>query len=127
MDGGTEIYICKNWQSLEEAEIEYSDQIENRKQAEEDAEEMCGLEPRIRKIAYYAVSDKGAYRRIFTFENPAFIPEPGNRKPKATPPRITEARLMSKRQDASMWSRFMGIFMEQDRPQRIGDNRRRMG
>ncbi len=127
MDGGAEIYICKDWQSLEEAEIEYSDQIENRKQAEEDAEEMCRLEPRIRKIAYYAVSDKGAYRRIFTFENHAFIPTPGKSRPKATPPRITEARLLAKRQDASIWSRVMGIFLESNRPRRSDDHRWRMG
>ena len=119
--GATEIYICKNWQTLEEAEIEYSGQIEDREQARIDAEEMCGRDPRIRKVAYYSVTESGTYRRLLTYENPAFVPPPIDHRPTPAAPRITAVRMRTRRQEASLWSRLVGLFVEEQNTLRLGD------
>lgn len=116
MAGATEIYICTDWQRLEEAALEYSNQIENSTQAKADAEQICLLNPKVRKIAYYAVSENGSCSRMYTYENPHFVPVPIVRSPRASLPQISLARARTRRQEASLWSRIMGLFMEAPRP-----------
>lgn len=118
--GATEIYICKDWQTLEQAELEYSSQIEDREQAEIDAQELCGRDPRIRKIAYYSVKENGSFRRLFTYENPTFNPPHVDRRLTQVAPQITAARIRSRRQEASLWSRFIGLFIEEQNSLRLG-------
>ncbi len=118
----TEIYTCKDWQTLEQAELEYSSQIEDREQAEIDAQEMCGRDPRIRKVAYYSVKENGSFRRLLTYENPAFVPPQIDHRLTPATPQITAARLRSRRQEASLWSRFIGLFIEEQRLLRLGDH-----
>ncbi len=120
MVGATEIYICKDWQTLEQAELEYSSQIEDREQAEIDAQEMCGRDPRIRKVAYYSVKENGSFRRLLTYENPAFVPPQIDHRLTPATPQITAARLRSRRQEASLWSRFIGLFIEEQNSLRMG-------
>ncbi len=121
MVGATEIYICKDWQTLEQAELEYSSQIEDRQQAEIDAQELCGRNPRIRKITYYSVKENGSFRRLLTYENSAFVPP--RFEPRLTPlaPQITAARMRSRRQEATLWSRVVGLFVEERRSLRLSD------
>lgn len=117
----TEIYICKDWQSLEEAELEYSSQIEDRKQAQIDAQELCGRNRRIRKIAYYSVAENGSFRRLLTYENPTFVPPHVETRLTPMAPQITAARMRSKRQEASLWSRIVGLFAAEQRTLRLGN------
>lgn len=117
----TEIYICKDWQSLEEAELEFSSQIEDRKQAQIDAQELCGRDRRIRKIAYYSVTENESFRRLLTYENPTFVPPQIEPRPTPVTPQITAARMRSRRQDGSLWSRLVGLFVAEQRALRLGD------
>lgn len=111
MAGAMEVYICRNWQPLEEAEIEFSRHIETREHAKLDAEEVCRQDPKVRKVAYYSITESGSWRLVFAYENPEFYPDREICRPKQVPPRITAARMRSKRQEASLWSRFVGIFV----------------
>ncbi|NQV46753.1 MAG: hypothetical protein HQ504_03130 [Rhodospirillaceae bacterium] len=70
MSGATEIYLCKAGQSLKQGRVEYSDSIENKADAEADAIERCRFNKFYAKLAYYAVSENGDFRCIFTYNNP---------------------------------------------------------
>ena len=69
MSGATEIYICKPGQALKEGRVEYGS-METRDEAASDAERRCRLDPTIARIAYYAVTESGDFRNIFTYDNP---------------------------------------------------------
>lgn len=76
MSGATEIYICRPGQAIKEGRVEYGS-METRGEAESDAEGRLRIDPSIGKIAYYAVSDSGDFRCIYTRTNPnARAPEP---------------------------------------------------
>lgn len=114
MAGATEIYICKEDERLEDSSLEYSNMIHDREEAEADARALCRHDPRIRKIAYYAVSEKGPFRRLLTFENPNFVPKPSKQTPVAPKADLTAERLRRKREEASLWTRVVNIFSEDD-------------
>jgi hypothetical protein len=65
----TEIYACRWGEKLEDGVLRVSDQIHNREQAMEDAEESCGLDRSIHRIAYYLVDEDGDFRLFHTFIN----------------------------------------------------------
>ncbi len=87
----TEIYSCKDGQKLKEGRLDLSHDIETKEQAEADARRRCKLDPSIRRVAYYAVSDDGRFRNFFTHTNANAAPAP--RKAMAgEPPRRRPAR-----------------------------------
>ncbi len=72
MSGTTEIYICQPGQAIKEGRMEMGS-VDSRAQAEHDAESRLKLDPTIAKIAYYAVSEGGAFRCFYTKENPNVV------------------------------------------------------
>ena len=76
-----EIYACRWGERLEDGVLRVSDQIHNRDDAIEDAEELCQHDDTIHRIAYYLVNDAGDFRLIHTFVNFAAIPPDGYYKP----------------------------------------------
>ena len=80
MSGATEIYICQPGQALKEGRVEYGT-METRAEATSDAERRCNADRSIAKIAYYAVTESGKFRSIYTHENPnAAKPAPARRR-----------------------------------------------
>jgi len=69
MPGATEIYICRPGQAIRDGKVEYSS-VETRGEAEADAARRVRADPGIAKIAYYAVSEDGGFRSIYSFDNP---------------------------------------------------------
>ncbi|TCS63580.1 hypothetical protein [Varunaivibrio sulfuroxidans] len=71
----TEIYICREGQALEDGQVEYSDRIISREDAESDAFIRCSAHGWIKKIAYYKVNDAGDFRIFYAYTNPNVLPE----------------------------------------------------
>ena len=69
----TEVYICREGQSLKEGQVQYAAHIENRDEAASDAERRCQNNTWIEKIAYYKVDEMGDFRVIYTHKNPNFV------------------------------------------------------
>ena len=65
-----EIYLCKPGQDLKQGRVEYSDSIENRADAEHDAEMRCLRDKTLAKIAYYKVNAEGDFKVLYTYNNP---------------------------------------------------------
>jgi hypothetical protein len=65
----TEVYSCRPGQKLKEGRLDYSD-IDTREQAEVDAKRRIQLDPGLEKIAYYAVTEDGRFRVIYSYTNP---------------------------------------------------------
>lgn len=76
-----EIYLCKPGQDLKQGRVEYSDNIENRADAEHDAEMRCMRDKTLAKIAYYKVNPEGDFKVLYTYKNP-HIQEQEEEKPK---------------------------------------------
>lgn len=70
MAGTTEIYLCREGQTLKQGRVEYSDSIDNKADAEADAMQRCKWDKKLAKVAYYAVTEEGDFRIIFTYNNP---------------------------------------------------------
>ena len=81
----TEIYICKEGQALKEGRLEMNHDITHRDEAEPDAIRRCGIDKSIHKVAYYALSENGDFRVIFTYTNPNPV-SAGRRPKKASAP-----------------------------------------
>ncbi len=73
----TEIYSCKEGQSLKQGKLDYSSDIETKEEAEVDAKRRCQRDPSLKKIAYYKVAPDGEFRVFYSYTNP-------NCKPAAT-------------------------------------------
>jgi hypothetical protein len=69
-----EIYACRWGERLEDGVLRVSDQIHNRNQAIDDAEEQCQYDDTIHRIAYYLVNDAGDFRLCHTFVNDGVSP-----------------------------------------------------
>ena len=82
----TEIYICKEGQALKEGKLEMNHDITHRDDAEVDAIRRCGIDKSIHKVAYYAISESGDFRVIFTYTNPNPVSAGPKRKKSADPP-----------------------------------------
>ena len=107
MSGVTEIYVCKNGQALKEGRLELSHTIDDRDDAEADAIRRCKIDGAIERIAYYAISESGSFRNIFTYTNPnAAQKKPARkmviREPKRAP--------LPKKPEASWLSRLVSAF-----------------
>ncbi len=93
----TEIYICKEGQSIKNGRMVMSHDIENKADAETDAKERCQYDKKAYKLIYYRVTLEGDFKLIFTYTNPYYskkttpkIEEPAKvkkKKPKAPPPK----------------------------------------
>ena len=70
MGDTTEIYLCRVGQSLKQGQVEYSDSVTNKAEAEADAIQRCKWNKKLAKIAYYAVNTEGDFRIILTYNNP---------------------------------------------------------
>lgn len=70
----TEIYSCKDGQKLKEGKLDLSQDITTKEQAEGDARRRCKLDPSIRRVAYYAVTEDGRFRNFFTYTSAAATP-----------------------------------------------------
>ena len=71
----TEVYICREGQSLKQGKVEYAAHIETRDEAASDAERRCQNNTWIEKVAYYKVNEMGDFRVIYTHKNPNFQPK----------------------------------------------------
>lgn len=97
MPGATEIYTCQPGQAIKEGKVDYSS-LETRGEAEADAARRVKSDPTIAKIAYYAVTEDGDFKVLYTFDNPhaAKAPKPrpalddekGRRKVAASKPSL---------------------------------------
>jgi hypothetical protein len=74
----TEIYSCKEGQSLKEGKLDYDASITTKDEAQSDALRRCQRDPSLKKIAYYKVSPDGEFRVFYSYTN-------GGAKPAATP------------------------------------------
>jgi len=63
----TEIYSCKEGQSLKQGKLDYDASITTKDQAASDAKRRCQRDPSLRKIAYYKVSEDGEFRVFFSY------------------------------------------------------------
>ncbi|MDH5747987.1 MAG: hypothetical protein OEY85_01625 [Rhodospirillales bacterium] len=101
----TEIYICREGQSLKQGKVEYSHSIEVREDAEDDAKRRCRGVSAIQKVAYYRVNDQGDFRIFYSFTNPDFI---------AKADREEEAKKKPKRRKRkkpkTLWQKIMGVL-----------------
>ncbi len=70
MATGTEIYICKKGQKLEDGRMEFVPERMDRNRAQLDARERMDRDESIAKIGYYAVDDEGNFKPIHTAESP---------------------------------------------------------
>ena len=66
----TEIYSCKDGQSLKEGKLDYDASITTKDQAQSDALRRCQRDPSLKKIAYYKVSPDGEFRVFYSYTNP---------------------------------------------------------
>ena len=80
MSDTVEIYICKEGQALQQRQVAYADDIDNKMHAEKDAIERCRGKAWIQKLAYYKINGEGDFRIIFTYTNPDFESGSGPRK-----------------------------------------------
>ena len=83
----TEIYICKDGQELKQGKLVYSEDVDDRESAEDDAKHRCKTDQTIKKIAYYKVSSSGDFRVFFSYTNPNCKPAPPPRPAAAAPAR----------------------------------------
>ncbi len=109
MSGITEIYISKFGERLEDGALQTTEEIQNRDQAERDAQEMCQRDPAIDKIAYYSVRDDGNNRHLLTYTNPSNPLRNRAMQPDDTDDARAGSRL---KQPAtpSLWRRFLSLF-----------------
>jgi len=96
----TEIYSCKDGQSLKEGKLDYDASITTKEQAQSDALRRCQRDPTLKKIAYYKVSPDGEFRVFYSYTNPnckpagsvgggaAVKPRPAVKK-KTPPPKLS--------------------------------------
>jgi hypothetical protein len=77
----TEIYSCKDGQSLKQGKLDYDASITTKDQAASDALRRCQRDPSLKKIAYYKVSEDGEFRVFYSYTNanvkPAGAARPG--------------------------------------------------
>lgn len=66
----TEIYSCKEGQSLKQGKIDYSSHITTKNDAASDAERRCARDPSLKKIAYYTMGQDGEFRLLYSYTNP---------------------------------------------------------
>lgn len=66
----TEIYSCKDGQSLKEGKLDYDSSITTKEQAQSDALRRCQRDPTLKKVAYYKVSPDGDFRVFYSYTNP---------------------------------------------------------
>jgi hypothetical protein len=66
----TEVYSCKEGQSLKEGKLDYAPQITTKEEAQADALRRCARDPSLKKIAYYKVAPDGEFRVFFSYTNP---------------------------------------------------------
>ena len=69
-----EIYTCYEGQDLKQGELDTSQEINSRNDAEGDARYRCSEDNGIQRIAYYTVMDDGDTKKLLVYENPHFSP-----------------------------------------------------
>ena len=80
--------MCKEGQALKEGRLEMNHDISHRDDAQSDALRRCGIDKSIHRVAYYAMSESGDFRLIFTYTNPHPVSAGSKpRKAAAPPPR----------------------------------------
>jgi hypothetical protein len=77
----TEIYSCKEGQSLKQGKLDYDASITSKEQAQSDALRRCQRDPSLKKIAYYKVSTDGEFRVFYSYTNPNCKPAGAGRSP----------------------------------------------
>jgi hypothetical protein len=70
MSSGTEIYVCKPGQKLEQGRMEFVPETMDRARAEADARERFARDDHVAKVGYYAINDEGDSKPIYTAESP---------------------------------------------------------
>jgi hypothetical protein len=63
--------VCTAGQKLRDGKLEINNSITSREQAEGDARERCRHDPKIERVAYYAVSEDDRFRNFYTYTNEA--------------------------------------------------------
>ena len=91
----TEIYSCKEGQSLKQGKLDYNASITTKDEAASDALRRIQRDPSLRKIAYYKVSPDGEFRVFYSYTNPNVKPAgsaaPAKPRPaaKKPPPKLS--------------------------------------
>ena len=109
MSGITEIYISKFGERLEDGALQTTEDIQNRDQAERDAQQMCQRDPTIDKIAYYSVREDGNNRPLLTYTNPSNPRRNSPVGPNITGDAPTGIRLRQPKAP-SLWRRIISLF-----------------
>ena len=65
----TEVYSCRDGQEIKQGKLEYCE-IDNRSAAEADAKRRCAQDPALKRIVYYRVAPDGAFKLLFSYNNP---------------------------------------------------------
>ena len=104
-----EIYSCRWGERLQDGVLRVSDQIHDRDQAIEDAEEFCQHDDTIHRVAYYLVNDSGDFRLFHTFVNESAIPPDGYYKP--LPDGLAPTGFQTKAKWFQVvWGKFAALF-----------------
>ena len=111
MSGATEIYICQPGQAIKEGRVEYGT-MESRNEAASDAVRRCKSDPSIAKIAYYAVKEDGAFRSIYSYENPNAAKAPSARKKAGGVGTVAGARRAPAQGKRSFMDKIRGMFAD---------------
>ena len=106
----TEIYICKDGQELKQGKLVYSEDVDDRESAEDDAKHRCKTDQTIKKIAYYKVSSSGDFRVFFSYTNPDCKPAPKPRPASAAPVRRPAAQKKKPPPPPSIMQRLKKMF-----------------
>ena len=112
MSGATEIYICKPGQAIKEGKIEYSSTVTTASQAEADALQKCAGDPTVAKIVYYAVSEDGSFKTLFSYDNPkAAKPRPRRAQANSRDAYTSgKGRKKAQKKPASLMDRLRAVF-----------------
>ncbi len=110
MSGATEIYICKPGQEIKEGKLEYSSTVTSRTDAMADSTRRCNVDPSIGMIVYYAVSEDGSFKTLFSYENPKARKVTKRRVPKGAVTRLPGSARKKQPQKASLFDRVRAVF-----------------
>lgn len=109
MSAVMEIYSCRWGEKLEDGVLRVSDQIRNRDDAIENAEELCQHDDTIHRVAYYVINDAGDFRLFHTFVNESAVPPDGYYKPLPEGVRPTIFRSRATWFEIA-WDKFTALF-----------------
>jgi len=105
----TEIYSCKEGQSLKQGKLDYAADITTKAEAEADALRRCARDPSLKKIAYYKLSADGDFRVFYSYTNSS--PKSASLRAPATAKSLTANQTKAKKTaKRGLWVRLKGAL-----------------